>query len=166
MRKYRKDFAAILNASSSGMTKSRFLRLFFMSVTLIILGLPVQGYVLYQNTATYSLEPYSWSRVHGPQWRRIILIPTRGTVPFDRWIQLAVCFTVFIFFGLGHDAMKMYRQWLVKLGLAKIFPSLDRSRSQTDSSRPESDTSSFGSRARIFIKEKLKVSRHSWSNAR
>ena len=101
--------------------------------------------------------PYSWSRIHGPSWWRIILIPTVGSVTFDRWIQLAVGLTVFVFFGLGNDAMSMYRRWLIKLGFGKFFPAL-RQRAQTSGDRRPStgsETDSFSSRAYTFVKGKI-----------
>ena len=163
IRKYRKEFAAILSASSSGLTKSRFLRLFFMSLTLIILGLPAQFYVLYKNT-TYGLVPYSWERVHGEAWWDIILIPTHGAVTFDRWIQLAISFTIFVFFGLGHEMRKMYQKWLLTLGLGRFFPRLDPSARETHVQQSSSRTESYSSRAQFFLKRKF--SRGSWSNSR
>ena len=155
IRKYRKEFAAILHASNSGLTKSRFQRLVFMCLVLTVLGIPVQFYILYKN-CMYPMVPYSWSRVHGPAWWDIILIPTDGTVTFDRWIQLGVGLTVFIFFGLGNDAIGMYRRWLLKVGLGKLFPNL-LSRTRVSDRRPStvSETGSFSSRAYTFIREKL-----------
>jgi len=162
MHKYRKEFAVVLSASSSGLTKSRFLRLFFMSLALTVLGLPIQFYALYQNTI-FPLVPYSWSRVHGPGWWDIILIPTNGGVTLDRWIQLAVGFTVFVFFGLGHDMKKMYRSWLLAVGFGRIFPSMGRSTQQTGGQRPHSQSESKNSRAYTFMR---KFSRETWSASR
>jgi len=163
MRKYRKEFAVILSASSSGLTKSRFLRLFFMSLTMIVLGLPVQFYVLHENTI-FPLVPYSWSRVHGPGWWDVILIPTLGGVTFDRWIQLAVGFTVFVFFGLGHDMKKMYRNWLLAVGFGRILPSLGRPTQQVGGQRPNSQSESYSSRAHTYFMRKF--SRDSCSTSR
>ena len=154
MHRYRKEFAAIISASSSGLTKSRFLRLFFMSLTLIILGLPTQFYVLYKNT-TYTLVKYSWSRVHGPGWWDIILVPTGGSVSFDHWIQLAVGFTIFVFFGMGHDMKKMYRRCLLWLGFGRVFPSLRALGEEGQARRSTSQTLSHGSRAQLFLRRKF-----------
>ena len=155
IRKYRREFAAILRCSNSGLNKSRFLRLFFMCLVLTTLGVPVQFFVLYKN-CMYPMIPYSWSRIHGPAWWDIILIPTNGSVTFDRWIQLAVGLTIFVFFGLGHDAMKMYRRCLVKLGFGKVFPSLLAPTHPSDR-QPSilSETGSFSSRAYSFVKAKV-----------
>lgn len=131
MRRYRKDFASVLSASNSKMTKSRFLRLFMLSMVLIVIMLPTQFYVFYRNATGRMFNPYSWSHVHGEGWNSADLIPTAGAVQYDRWPQLAVGFALFPFFGLGEDAQKMYRNALLKLGFVRLFPRLHRERSMS-----------------------------------
>ena len=152
MRKYRRDFCEVLGSSNSNMTKSRFLRLFILSMTLIVAVLPTQFYVLYRNS-TIPLLPYSWSAIHGPEWWKIGLFPSFGTVIFDRWIQIGIGFAIFPFFGLGQDAQKMYRKALLKIGLGRIFPGLHRrfSTSPRQGSSTNNHSRSFGSRARLFF---------------
>ncbi|KAL9102231.1 MAG: hypothetical protein Q9163_002591 [Psora crenata] len=159
MRKYRKEFSSILVSSNSNLTKNRFLRLFLMSVALIVVFLPVQAYLLYQNSIVPML-PYSWDLVHGDDWGDIMLFPTGGVVAFDRWIQIAFGFAIFLFFGTGQDAKEMYREWLLAIGCGRIFPSLHRS-SQGGGNLTSlfgSQTSSIGSRTRLLVQ---KLSRHS-----
>lgn len=153
--KYRRDFSSIINSSSSNLTKSRFKRLFFMSSFLILVCLPVQLYLLHENSA-YQLSPYDWSAIHGPHWSDIVKIPSGGTVYYDEWIHIAVGFAVFIFFGLGKEAVNSYRDWLLKAGAGKIFPSLHRRSPPIGSlSFPSTTESSFGSRARLFLAKRL-----------
>ena len=114
----------MLTSSQSNTNKSRFIRLFALSMTLILILLPVQVYVFYQNLS-YPHDPYSWSHVHPSNWSSlVIMVPTQGVVPFDRWIQIGAGFLVFIFFGFGKDATMMYRSWLIKIGFAKVFSGL------------------------------------------
>lgn len=152
IRKYRKDFSSILNSSNSNITRNRFLRLFIMSVTLIVIILPAQGYILYDAAMQIAL-PYSWSRVHGQYWSDILLVPTGGKVTSDRWIQIALGFALFMFFGMGHEAKEMYRKWLLYLGLGKIFPSLRQPAKKGSNLTYSlgSNASSVGSRARLII---------------
>ncbi len=89
-----------------------------MSTALIVVFTPLQFYILYANVSVPHHE-YSWHDVHD-DWQ-INPIPTGGLVLFDRWIRIGIGFLVFAFFGVGEDAIKMYRSWLVKLGLARIF---------------------------------------------
>ncbi|MCJ1248170.1 a-factor receptor [Trapelia coarctata] len=151
MRIYRRDFSHILRATSSGLNKSRFFRLFALAMILLVIILPVQFYILYQNTS-FPLQPYSWTRVHGPDWDSVILIPTLGAVIFDRWIRIALGFIVFACFGIGGEATKLYKSWLVAVGLGYIFPVLNRPaqslpthRVNSNPTRSSSETSRLGS---------------------
>lgn len=151
VRIYRRDFAHILRATSSGLNKSRFFRLFALAMILLVIILPVQFYILYQN-ASFPLQPYSWERVHGPEWDSIVLIPTQGAVVFDRWIRIALGFVVFACFGIGGEATKLYKSWLVAVGLGYVFPALNRPaqslpthRVNSGPTRSSSDTSRLGS---------------------
>jgi pheromone a factor receptor len=47
-----------------------------------------------------------------------------STVLYDRWINLACGFLIFFFFGMGKDAKGVYREWLVEVGLGRVFPVL------------------------------------------
>ncbi|MCJ1270905.1 a-factor receptor [Lobaria immixta] len=153
MRKYRQEFSAILSSSGSNLTKSRFKRLFFMTMTLIAIVLPVQFYVLYRNVS-FPLIPYDWNAIHGPMWGDVIMVPTGGVVRFDLWIQIAVGFALFVFFGIGKEALNMYRDWLLRFGFGAIFPRL-----QPVSTRIPSTASTtkgfFSSRARIYFSKRL-----------
>ncbi|KAL8904086.1 MAG: hypothetical protein Q9171_007173 [Xanthocarpia ochracea] len=124
MRKYRREFSSILTASTSNLTKSRFLRLFLLSSSLVLIFLPLQLYILSLNTSA-ELLPYSWDLIHDRHsWMDIIMVPTHGFVSIDRWISVVLGLFIFLFFGLGSDATKMYRKWWVKLRLDTNFPGL------------------------------------------
>lgn len=137
MRKYRKEFAEVLGSTGSNLTKSRFKRLFLMSATLIVIVLPVQFYVLAQNTS-FQFIRYNWSAIHGKTWQDIVMVPTGGKVFYDRWVHIAIGLAMFLFFGLGAEALKMYHGWLMACGFHKVFPQLLR---QTPTSRNTSTTS-------------------------
>lgn len=155
MRRYRQNFSEILMSSNSNLTKNRFLRLFLLSIALIVTFIPLQFYVLFVNSASPPLLPYSWDLIHSPQWEDIMLIPTGGNVYYDRWIQIALGFGVFVFFGLGQDAQAMYRKWLLKLGFGRFFPGLHRQSTRRAILPTSSQTDSFGSRTRNFFKHRL-----------
>ncbi|MCJ1388307.1 a-factor receptor [Xylographa bjoerkii] len=126
LRKYRRDFAAILASSTSGLTRSRFLRLFAVAFIVVAIVLPVQAYILYTN-AIFPQIPYSWAAIHDPAtWNEIVMVPTAGAVTFDRWIRIALGVVVFACFGTGQEAVRMYKAWLCALGLARVFPALNR----------------------------------------
>ena len=112
LRRYRKELHSLLEASHT--TKSRFYRLFLLSFLLIGAFLPSQIYILAMNL-THHYQPYSWSRVHGDNWNTAILLPREGNVPFDRWIRIGGGFLIFLFFGIGNDAVILYKSWFFKI---------------------------------------------------
>lgn len=124
LRRYRREFSSILSASHSNLTESRFLRVFLLSFLLVLILLPLQFYELYLNTAN-PLLPYSWDLVHNrSSWMDIIMVPQHGVVPLDRWMTIILGLLVFVFFGLGSDATKMYRKWWLKLHPGTNLPGL------------------------------------------
>ena len=167
LRRYRRDFASILSASSSGLNRSRFLRLFANAMLLILIYLPVQVYVLVLTLSSYSITAFDWAAVHEPaRWQTVILVPTFGHVFPDRWIRVSAAAALFLCFGLGSEARTMYGGWLLGLGLGRIFPSLeprarrpapDMSATNTTSSR------SVGSKARALFFSKYRATRDSSS---
>lgn len=133
------------------------MRLYVLCMVWILAFIPTQAFVLYINLSMHRTA-YSWSETHNPAaWNEIIMVPSQGTVLFDRWIWLGSGLVVFIFFGLGKEAVSMYRSGLLAVGLGKIVPSLrgDSTRHSTSGT-----LSSFGSKAKTFIKRKSSVS--SW----
>ncbi|KAK5134852.1 hypothetical protein LTR08_006084 [Meristemomyces frigidus] len=156
--RYRLTFASIL--ASSNTTKSRFLRLYVLCLVWLFAFIPTQAYVLYINLAMHRTA-YSWSETHDPTtWNQIIMVPSDGAVLFDRWIWLGSGIVVFIFFGLGKEAVTMYRSGLLAIGLGKVIPSL---RPDYNSRNSETGTfSSFGSKAKLFLKRKSSIS--SWAS--
>ncbi|KAI9768481.1 MAG: a-factor receptor [Geoglossum simile] len=153
--KYRCQFNTILNSSASKYTKSRFLRLFILSLILLIVYVPVNGFVFYKNM-NHPMVPFSWSAIHGPDWWTIYMVPTDGVVRFDRWFSITTGFVIFLFFGLGKDALEMYRCWLVMIGFGKCFPNLKRP-SGARTLQSSSGNGSFGSpsRSRWFKNNQL-----------
>lgn len=162
MHKYRSDFANILRASSSNLSKSRFMRLFFLALSMLVCILPLQSYVLYNNIRlSLPWVPYSWSKYHGASWLEIDKRAAHGIVFFDRWTPVASGFMIFIFFGFGRDAARMYRTVFWYLGLGHCFPSIEPpTSSQVTPPAPHVSTSttlvdSISSRAKsIFVRPK------------
>jgi len=117
LRNYRTRFDSMLQ--SSGTTKSRFVRLFVLSLTFVFVLFPIQLFLLIFNWPV-SFNQFRWSEVHNPAiWNMIIFIPALNSVSPDRWLRIASGFWVFAFFGLGKDATAMYREWLCQVGLEK-----------------------------------------------
>lgn len=158
MRKYRSDFSLILRSANSRMNKSGFLRLFFLASTMLLAILPCEGYVVYYDLIlSLPWHSYSWSRMHGPEWYQIAKYPTQGQVFFDRWTPIAAGFMLFIFFGFGRDATRIYRTFFWGIGLGYCFPIFARptdsqaSASHTDGSHSTTLVGSTISRAKLLF---------------
>ena len=160
--RYCSEFAAVLAARGSGLSKSRYLRIFINAGILLLVFLPLDIYLLAVN-ASYPIGAFSWDAVHDPAtWNSIQLVPTYGMVWQDRWVRPVAGFTVFACFGLGNEAMALYRTWLLWVGLGTIFPGLDRTNGGGSSSPPSGSNTVVGSQAssRISaIKAKLRFFR-------
>ncbi|KAL4764590.1 pheromone receptor [Aspergillus foveolatus] len=132
LRRYRNQFNEVLRAANSGLSRSRFLRLFFLAFIMLLALTPMQAYMVYvQVKLSIPWHPYSWSLLHGPgsSWGVIERIPTGGAVYFDRWIPVASAYTAFAFFGTGRDASRMYRSFLRPFGLDCCFSPMENTTS-------------------------------------
>ncbi|KAJ5576009.1 hypothetical protein N7535_002935 [Penicillium sp. DV-2018c] len=167
VHKYRSDFASILRASSSSLSKSRFLRLFFLALTMLVCILPLQAYVVYSNVElSLPWHAYSWSRNHQKSsWYNIQKMESYGEVFFDRWTPVASGYLIFIFFGFGRDATRMYRTVFWVLGFGRCFPSLEPTPETHSTPTPPSNSTSatlvegISSRARsLFSRPKSYIS--------
>lgn len=143
IRKYRNDFELILHSASSSMNKSRFLRLFFVALSMLIAILPLQAYVVYWNIRlSMPWHPFTWNGIDGKRWTQILKIQSFGQVFFDRWTPVGMGFIIFIFCGFGHDAKRSYRTALRYVGLGYCFPNLERHLDSHNSSNPRNVSSS------------------------
>lgn len=167
--RYRSDFVHILRSRGSNMNKSGFLRLFLLAFTMLLAILPVQAYVVYYDMIlSLPWHPYSWSRIHGPQWHTILKIAAYGHVFFDRWTPIASGFMIFIFFGFGRDAFRMYRTLFWSLGLGYCFPGVARpldshatgTAAPTNASNSTTLVGSVTSRAKLLFKHKGSSTRY------
>ena len=125
MYRYRQDFSRLLQASDT--TKNAFLRLCFLASILALGILPVSLYTLIYDIQG-PLHPYSWSEVHGEEFSKVIVVPSHGSIFFDRWARLIGAYVVFLFGGFGSDAIAIYKRWLVVLGFGVCFPRLKHHR--------------------------------------
>ncbi|KAK4983391.1 a-factor receptor [Elasticomyces elasticus] len=140
--RYRVAFNSMMSLNST--TKSRFSRLFLISLTILLGFVPLQMYVFYRNII-YPHLPYSWSAVHDPYaWSQIVVVPASI---FDRWARTVAGILVFLYFGLGKDAVGMYKTWLLATGLKEIFPRLNL---RSSPGTLKSSITTLGSKAKLF----------------
>jgi pheromone a factor receptor len=113
--KHRKQMSSVLSRPS-GATASRYSRLFAFAFTLLAVYCPISIFVFIQNVMI-PMHKYSWSYIHPPNWSERIVFEQNGghnnqQISFDRWAQLATAYIIFLFFGLGQEAVQMYSSWI------------------------------------------------------
>ncbi|GES65920.1 a-pheromone receptor PreA [Aspergillus terreus] len=158
LHKYRSQFGNILESANSNLSKSRFLRLFFLSFVMLLAIIPTQIFVIYKNVQySYPWHRYSWSAAHPPDWGTIPKWRSDGEVFFDRWVPITSGFLFFLFFGCGHDAARIYRTVLRFFGFTCVQrPSL--------ASTASSGTGSMNSRAKILGRKKTSSNSRTYVN--
>jgi pheromone a factor receptor len=115
-----------LSSTGSGLSAQRFLKLFFMASSFLLIYLPVTLYFFYLNLPI-PFTPYSWSRLHAPESWDPIVFYTTATFPrtqYNGWVGVAMGFLCFIFYGMNNEAIDIYKSWSIKLGFATLFPRL------------------------------------------
>lgn len=151
LHKYRRTFSAILSDSST--TKSRFLRLLFIAVVLIFAVLPLSVHAVIWPLQA-GMHPFSWNRVHNINWT-VGKYPSGGRLlQWDGVVAIICGYLLFVGFGLGSDAISMYKQWARKIGLAHIVPRLDGLRNSR--SHHNSATSTNADRSKLVDREALR----------
>ncbi|CAG5188786.1 uncharacterized protein ALTATR162_LOCUS12032 [Alternaria atra] len=120
--RYRREFHRLVAAQKT--TSSRFVRLFILSLVVVLVYLSYSIYLLV-GISKFITTPYSWSEVHDPnRFNNIIKVPVNGVVSFEKWVQVATGYITFCLLGTGVDANAHYRRMLVSTGAGKVWPSL------------------------------------------
>lgn len=152
MHRYRRDFTALLAHSDTN--RSRFARLFAICLVWLAVSVPLQAYVISQQAGTPHVA-FDWARVHdAAAWREVAMVPSQGTVAYTRYIWLGGAFMVFVFFGFGRDAGRLYARGLRAVGLGGCLPVLARAGEVGRRASHAGTISSVGSRARLLFSRK------------
>ncbi|KAG4302693.1 hypothetical protein PCANB_001099 [Pneumocystis canis] len=119
--KKQRQFQTILKDSKSSLTPSRFIRLIGISSLLIMVYLPLNIYILYTNVSQIiqAKIKYSWTSVH--KWNQDIVFIKNDNISFNRWLIPSNGVVIFIFFGMGSDAVIMYKEMARKLYITKCY---------------------------------------------
>lgn len=155
LHRYRRNFTTLL--ANNNTNRSRFVRLFSICILWLMISIPLQIYVITQQASTPH-TPFNWDLVHDPEaWQNIRMIPSNGSIAYTRYIWLVSAFMVFVFFGFGRDATKMYAKGLCAIGLDKCLPILK------DDPVPARSTSHSGTINSVSSKAKMLLTRKSSS---
>lgn len=99
---------------------------------------------LIKKAASVPHVPFDWALVHDPDvWGVIQKTPSNGSVIYTRYVWLVSAFLVFVLFGFGRDAGRMYATGLRAVGLGNCLPFLKVG--QTTPARTTSQSGTFNS---------------------
>lgn len=123
----RKDVRDILKCTNSGLNIVRFAKLLSFCCVVILVMFPLSVYIFADNV-NHVEDTFDFAIVHSQAlWNLISFIPMSQPY-FTTWIYMALSYVVFIFFGLGSDAVEMYLQILCKVGLAPVLQWVSKKR--------------------------------------
>ena len=154
LHRYRRNFTSLLAHSNTN--RSRFVRLFAICIVWLAVSIPLEIYAISKTVAVPHV-PFSWASVHDPaKWNTIEKIPSGGRAIFTRYVWLGSAVMVFLFFGFGRDASRMYAKGLRGMGLGRCLPFLNDHHQRTPA-RTASHTgtmNSVSSKARLLFGRK------------
>jgi pheromone a factor receptor len=114
---HRRQMSSVFSTTPPA-NKSRFLRIFALATALLAIFLPLTIFSFAQNVRTPK-HVYSWSHVHPADWADQIYFDVDGRaggslsqIALDRWAFVVAAYISFALFGLGHEAMEMYKRWI------------------------------------------------------
>lgn len=114
----RRDIKNILKCTNSGLNLRRFARLLVFSLLIMFMMCPFAIYNFVSDVKTYGLSTFNFAETHNDMWNYIYKIDP-GNVSFSsRIVDIVLSVITFLLFGLGTDALDMYRRALVKLGFS------------------------------------------------
>ncbi|KAI1374970.1 pheromone A receptor-domain-containing protein [Hypoxylon crocopeplum] len=137
------------SAASARANRTRF-RLYNMSLSILVVYLPVSIYFLVysiQESLASEYVTYNYQRIHWEAspypWGSILFMPSWdiSTVQMNQpWIAIATTVVLVAFFGTTIDGLDMYRRYAVALGLARCFPRLGKADDPDDGPHRPADS--------------------------
>jgi hypothetical protein len=119
-----------------------------------MISIPLQIYVISQQASTPH-TPFNWALIHDPEaWKVVEPLPSDGRIAYTRYIWLVSAFMVFLFFGFGRDASRMYAKGLRAIGLDKCLPFLKIDHTPVRSASQSGTISSVSSKAKLLFGRK------------
>ncbi|TGJ81294.1 hypothetical protein E0Z10_g7471 [Xylaria hypoxylon] len=123
------------------------LKLYNMSLSILVVYLPVMVYFLVCNIqdTLSSYKEYDYNRMHWSAtpypWDTILFVPSwiiPSSVMNQPWIPIATTAAIVAFFGMTTEAQQVYRKYADHVGLRTCFRKLKQRKDQTTSPVDES----------------------------
>lgn len=116
----KKDVTDILRCTNSGLSFKKFARLLIFNVLIAVVMIPVTVYYFSRNVSGVHGK-FEWSKAH-ELWNVILFFDNGYQIVYDRWVEVALAIVTFLLFGLGSDAILMYKTGFLKVGIGKLLP--------------------------------------------
>lgn len=110
----RKDVKDILLCTNSGLNIKRFARLLIFSFLIVFAMIPLSLYY-FVSQAEVLKNPFHWDQVHNEEWNVIYFYDFGFFTFYDRLVNCILSVLAFIIFGLGSDALDMYKSMFHKV---------------------------------------------------
>lgn len=116
----RRDIKNILKCTNSGLNFRRFARLLIFSLLIMFMMCPFAIYIFVTDVEAYGFSTFDFAETHNDMWSHIYKIDP-GNVSFSaRIVDIVLSAIAFLLFGLGIDALDMYRRTLVRIGFTRL----------------------------------------------
>lgn len=116
----KRDVTDILRCTNSGLSFKKFARLLIFNILIAVVMIPVTVYYFSRNVSGVHGK-FEWSNAH-ELWNVILFFDYGYQIVYDRWVEVALAIVTFLLFGLGSDAIQMYKTGFLKVGLGKLLP--------------------------------------------
>ncbi|CAH2350143.1 pheromone a factor receptor [[Candida] railenensis] len=110
----RSDLKDLLRCSNSLLNIRRFGRLLIYSAVMLVIIFPAVIYKFVVD-CTNNTEPYNWEDIHWEYWQVIYYVDLGYVQTYQCWLNVGLSIVTFILFGLGSEALKMYKRILTQM---------------------------------------------------
>lgn len=116
----RRDIKDLLKCSNSGLNIRRFARLLIFNLLLITVLLPLTVFYFVQDSMKFQ-GPFIWDIIHAPQWGETFYMLVDPKNLYDKYINFGLSIIAFLIFGVGSEALDMYRLALIHMKINRII---------------------------------------------
>lgn len=118
--KKRKDVRDILHCTNSGLNVTRFSRLLIFCMLIILVMFPFSVYSFVVDLGTLG-GSYRFKDIHNDATWNMILHIDLAKPMYSVWLYILMSYLVFLIFGLGSDALKMYSNFARVIGFGFVM---------------------------------------------
>ncbi|KAI5960400.1 STE3 [Candida pseudojiufengensis] len=106
----RKDVKDLLKCTNSGLNLKRFARLLIFNF-LIVFAMTPLAILYFTQQNQYIESKFNWNVVHDSTWGQIQYVDIGFFTMADRIVNITLSIIAFLLFGLGKDALSMYKSF-------------------------------------------------------